>query len=125
MSQDPLEVLKEAMGRQFGGGSRITNCVAHSRLDFDKRPEGCRLCATDIQNHLSLAIRMNEFLNEQVDAYKNHLPALIEEVEALREMEKATRWAASLDAHSGCTCRMCNALSRLDALRAKAGKGEA
>ena len=55
------------LNRPFHAGSRITNCVVHASLDFDHRPDGCKLCLADIKNHLALALRINYFLNEVKD----------------------------------------------------------
>lgn len=60
--------LRTVLGQPFNAGSQITNCVAHSGRPFDERPDDCKLCATDIKNHLALAIRVNEFLNEKVES---------------------------------------------------------
>lgn len=58
----------EKLNERFHAGTRVTNCVSHSGLPFDRRPRACDLCAADIQNHLAFAIRVNEFLNAKVDA---------------------------------------------------------
>ena len=55
------------LNRSFHAGSRVTNCVVHASLDFDHRPDGCKLCLADIKNHLALALRINYFLNEVKD----------------------------------------------------------
>lgn len=54
------------LAESWHGGSRVTNCVVHSGLAWDRRPEGCKLCATDISNQLSYAIRLNAWLNERL-----------------------------------------------------------
>lgn len=57
----------------FHSGTRVTNCVRHSELNFDQRPDSCELCRADIKNHLGLTIRINEFLNSQVSRAKDAL----------------------------------------------------
>ena len=49
--------------RQFTAGTRVTNCVAHMGMSILERPDGCALCLSDLRNHMSFAIRVNEFLN--------------------------------------------------------------
>ena len=61
------DAVSTILDEKFHAGSRVINCVAHSQLPLTKRPEDCRLCLTDLRNQLSLAIRMNEFLNDKVD----------------------------------------------------------
>lgn len=58
-----LAILQEG----YNQGSRVTNCVTHMNVDFEQRPEDCRLCRTDILNHMLLACRVNDFLNSKVD----------------------------------------------------------
>ena len=57
---DPLIILR----RPWHAGSRVTNCVVHARLGWDKRPRSCDLCWTDMSNHISYCHRLNEFMNE-------------------------------------------------------------
>lgn len=70
---------EKLLAEPFYAGTRVTNCVAHSRLDFHSRPKDCDLCRTDIANHLSFAIRVNEFLNKKVDTTLAALRARREE----------------------------------------------
>ena len=66
--QDEREAFKKILEEPFVVGTRVTNCVVHMSLNFYSRPRNCDLCALDIVSHLQLAIRMNKFLNEKVDA---------------------------------------------------------
>lgn len=70
MSLHSIEDARKVLNEPFATGTRVTNCVAHSDRAFDKRPDDCKLCAVDIQNHLALAIRINEFLNDKMDRVK-------------------------------------------------------
>lgn len=65
-----IEEARKILSEPFKAGTRVTNCVAHSEREFNNRPRNCDLCASDIQNHLALAIRINEFLNDKVDRVK-------------------------------------------------------
>lgn len=78
MTAADLDGIRAKLAEEFHGGSRVTNCVSHSSRPFDARPSDCKLCATDIVNHMMLAIKINAFLNEQNDAAKallHHLDA--------------------------------------------------
>lgn len=55
------ELLNRECG--IGGGTKVTNCVMHMSLPLTNRPSDCRLCSTDIQNRLGIAIAINEWLN--------------------------------------------------------------
>ena len=67
---DAVGKAKAILGEFFSTGTRVTNCLIHSGMDFDDRPHSCEKCATDIRNHLAHAIRVNEFLNSKVDRAK-------------------------------------------------------
>jgi len=69
--------LQELLARECheGGGTRVTNCVLHSHKAFDDRPYECRLCSVDIQNHLRVAVAINEWLNQ----WKDDATALLSE----------------------------------------------
>jgi hypothetical protein len=56
--------IEDLLERKFEVGSRIINCVVHADMELTKRPDDCRLCLADLRNHMSLAIRTNEWLNE-------------------------------------------------------------
>lgn len=59
------DTVRELLDRSYGGGgSTVTNCVAHMHLDLTKRPSSCALCASDVSNTLARAIGMNEWLND-------------------------------------------------------------
>lgn len=58
------ETLSELLNRQYYRGTTVTNCVVHMHLSLLERPRDCNLCATDIRNTLSNAIRCNEWLNQ-------------------------------------------------------------
>ena len=45
------------------GGTKVTNCVVHMNMSLLQRPSDCPLCATDVKNKLSTAIKVNEWLN--------------------------------------------------------------
>ncbi len=45
-------------------GTHVTNCVQHMNRDLLSRPPDCPLCHADITNKLSVAIRVNQWLNE-------------------------------------------------------------
>lgn len=61
--------VREVLAREYtkGGGSQITNCIAHSGMSISERPSTCHLCATDVKNVLRRALDANEFLNSVVD----------------------------------------------------------
>ena len=84
-------VREETIGivdEPFHAGSRVTNCVAHMNRDFDKRPDDCSLCRTDISNRLQLAVRINSFLNDKVDRIKAALSRAESDVKTENETEK-------------------------------------
>jgi hypothetical protein len=65
-----LREIIEAVRKEkadYRTGPRVTNCVLHAHLPFASRPHGCALCWTDINNQLSLAVRVNADLNGMVD----------------------------------------------------------
>ncbi len=65
------EIVMELLDRKWIGGSRVTNCVAHMSLPIDKRPDECRLCLTDLRNHMNYCIAVNDWLNTwKADAEK-------------------------------------------------------
>lgn len=51
----------------IGEGTRVTNCIAHMNKSLLERPFDCKLCNTDIKNHLSLALDINKWLNDWKD----------------------------------------------------------
>lgn len=59
--------VEELLNRRYNIGSIIINCIGHSGLSLLNRPRNCELCQTDIVNQLSLAIKVNEFLNTWKD----------------------------------------------------------
>ena len=67
---EKIAAVRKSVNEPFHAGTRITNCVSHMGLDFNKRPRSCDLCAADIQNHLAFAIRLNEWLNDQLEEIK-------------------------------------------------------
>lgn len=77
---EALTVLK----KPFHAGTRVINCIAHSDMRFDARPDICKLCATDIRNRLSLVCRVNEFMNAKIDA----AIVLLEKPETQQDHEK-------------------------------------
>lgn len=58
---------EELLDREFVTGTRVTNCVVHMHMDFKERPDNCKLCLTDLRNHLAHAVRVNEWLNTWKD----------------------------------------------------------
>ena len=68
-----ISAARDALFKQWRGGTRVTNCVAHMHRPWDQRPEDCTLCRTDIQNQLMYAIRVNEWLNQRLDAAREVL----------------------------------------------------
>jgi hypothetical protein len=56
--------VEELLDRRYDGGVTVTNCVVHMGQSILERPRDCELCATDIRNTLSRAIRTNAWLNE-------------------------------------------------------------
>lgn len=52
---------------EYNQGTRVINCVVHASINLTNRPDTCKLCIQDIKNQLSLAIRVNTFLNELLD----------------------------------------------------------
>ncbi len=56
---------------KFTAGTRVTNCVLHIRLPLTERPRECNLCRTDLENQLRFSIRVNEFLNGQLERIRN------------------------------------------------------
>lgn len=63
-SEPKVISVEELLGRKFSAGTRVTNCLVHRHLDLTKRPSDCRLCLSDLRNHLSLAITINKWLNQ-------------------------------------------------------------
>lgn len=63
----------EALNRHFSQGSRVTNCVSHMNFNFNSRPDDCKLCQTDIRNHMNLALSANAHMNQQIDDAKEAL----------------------------------------------------
>lgn len=61
--------LEDLLGRRcdIGGGTRVVNCVAHSRRPLTERPFECSLCCVDVMTHLRLALGINEWLNKWKD----------------------------------------------------------
>lgn len=60
--------ITDLLGRRYIQGTTVTNCVKHIDLDLTKRPlETCNLCRADVNNTLSRAIQINEWLNEWKD----------------------------------------------------------
>lgn len=55
---------EELLERRYDAGVSVINCMAHYGMPILDRPRDCELCATDVRNTLSSAIRMNEWLNE-------------------------------------------------------------
>jgi len=59
--------VEELLDRKFIAGTRVTNCVLHMHTEITKRPDDCKLCLSDLRNHMLLAIRTNEWLNQWKD----------------------------------------------------------
>lgn len=74
MQEQAAEILK----RNWNGGTRVTNCVAHMGQPIDKRPDECRLCLTDLRNHLDYCIAVNEWLNRWKDDAEKVLKTIVE-----------------------------------------------
>lgn len=66
----------ELLDRRYDGGVRVTNCVPHMGQDILERPADCPRCAADQRNLLSIALRMNEWLNK----WKDDATPLLEEL---------------------------------------------
>jgi len=58
-----MSKTQELLERQYIAGASVTNCLTHMGLEITKRPDDCRLCLSDLRNHMSRAIRINEWLN--------------------------------------------------------------
>lgn len=56
-----------AKRKEFTQGTRVTNCVRHSGLQWHDRPDDCRHCVADMKSMITLLIRVNEFCNELLD----------------------------------------------------------
>lgn len=65
-----IEDIKKIVNEQFVVGTRVVNCAAHMNRKLTGRPPDCTLCRVDIENHLGLALRANEFMNSQLDRIK-------------------------------------------------------
>lgn len=58
---------QELLSWQFQSGSRVINCIQHASRDITERPDDCRLCLSDLRNHMNHAISVNKWLNEWKD----------------------------------------------------------
>lgn len=63
---DLKTAVTEILDRRFVVGTRVVNCLVHDGSLGD-RPKDCPRCRTDLENQFDLAIRANEFLNQQID----------------------------------------------------------
>lgn len=68
--REDREKVKAEADKPFIAGTRVTNCVIHMPLDITARPEDCRLCLTDMKGFISYVLRVNEFVNERLDAIR-------------------------------------------------------
>jgi len=59
--------VKQLVGRKYGGGTMVLNCVSHMQMSILERPTDCNLCNTDVKNALARCHRINEFLNDWKD----------------------------------------------------------
>ena len=64
---EKLREVETILAEPFVVGTRVTNCVIHASRDLAARPDDCRLCLTDLRNQFTLAVRVNEFLNDLKD----------------------------------------------------------
>ena len=62
-----MNEAQEILERKWSGGTRVINCVVHMTQPIDKRPEDCRLCLTDLRNHMNYCMSVNEWLNRWKD----------------------------------------------------------
>jgi len=67
MALPVMDQIREELGKEWFGGTRVTNCVAHMALPLDARPRDCNLCRTDLENQFEYALRVNAWLNERLD----------------------------------------------------------
>lgn len=69
--------IEELVSRTYpGGGTQVTNCLAHMHRDRTDRPTECALCSADTQNYLRRAIAVNVWLN----TYKDDAERVLREV---------------------------------------------
>ena len=61
-----MAATSEILNEPFVSGTRIVNCIAHSAKQWEERPMDCKLCRTDITNHLSYCYRVNDYLRDKI-----------------------------------------------------------
>lgn len=61
-----IDVTK-LLDRKYSQGVTVTNCVLHMGDDITKRPDDCKLCLSDLRNHMNRCIAVNAWLNTWKD----------------------------------------------------------
>ena len=65
-----LEKIKGIVSDQYYAGTRVINCLVHNG-PLDERPCTCINCLADLKNQFNLALDINKWLNEKLDAVRD------------------------------------------------------
>ena len=67
------EIIRDIVSERFDPSARVVNCIVHMNLAITERPDGCRLCLTDIRNYIEYTLRTNAWLNDKLDRIREVL----------------------------------------------------